>query len=328
MGERSGVESRRQPEGPGSILVVDDSRLVRMIVARYLEGAGYSVGEADNGQSAMQILARGGYDVIITDLNMPTLDGFGVLSAVKRLGLPVEVIILTGALAQDIDSAVRALRLGAHDYLTKPPASAEEVILTVQRAVEKKRLRDENKQLVEELESLSKTDALTGLSNRRRLDQALAQELARARRHGSPLSVVMLDIDHFKEINDAHGHQCGDDVLRSFARIITSELREGDMLFRYGGEEFMALLPHADLPGAMNAATRLVKAVAAAPIHAGSAAIRVTASAGVASLATSDVDGSSLVSRADGALYEAKRSGRNRARASGAHLTLVERAAS
>ncbi len=151
MGEQ-GQASRKQSESRGSVLVVDDSRLVRTVVGNHLRAAGFNVNEADNGQTAMHILSKGSYDVIITDLNMPELDGFGVLAAVKRLGLSVEVIILTGAHAQDMSSAVRALRLGAHDYLTKPPANADEVILTVERAVEKKRLRDENKRLLHELE--------------------------------------------------------------------------------------------------------------------------------------------------------------------------------
>jgi diguanylate cyclase (GGDEF)-like protein len=327
MGEQGQVGGK-EAVSRGSVLVVDDSRLVRTVVSKHLTAAGFSVDEADNGQTAMHTLSKGSYDVIITDLKMPELDGFGVLAAVKRLGLSVEVIILTGAHAQDMSSAVRALRLGAHDYLTKPPASADEVILTVERAVEKKRLRDENKRLLHELECLSRTDALTGVPNRRSFDQALVQETARARRYGSALGVVVLDIDHFKKINDTHGHHGGDEVLRAFAKTVAGELREGDVLFRYGGEEFVALLPYADQAGAVKAAERLVKAVGASPVRVGSAMVNVTTSAGVAALAGSDADGLSLVARADNALYEAKRNGRNRVYASASRLALVERAAS
>jgi two-component system cell cycle response regulator len=327
MGEQGQVGDK-QAVSRGSVLVVDDSRLVRTVVSKHLKAAGFSVDEADNGQTAMHTLSKGSYDVIITDLKMPELDGFGVLAAVKRLGLSVEVIILTGAHAQDMSSAVRALRLGAHDYLTKPPASADEVILTVERAVEKKRLRDENKRLLHELECQSRTDALTGVPNRRSFDQALVQETARARRYGSALGVVVLDIDHFKKINDTHGHHGGDEVLRAFAKTVAGELREGDVLFRYGGEEFVALLPYADQAGAVKAAERLVKAVGASPVRVGSAMVNVTTSAGVAALAGSDADGLSMVARADNALYEAKRNGRNRVYASASRLALVERAAS
>src|SRR6266571_6758116 len=159
-------------------LVGGDSRLVRTMVAMHLKSARYAVEEAEDGEAAMRLLSRGTFDVIITDLRMPELDGFGVLAAVKRLGLTVEVIILTGAHAQDMSSAVRALRLGAHDYLTKPPARADEVILTVERAIEKKRLREANHRLLRELQSLSRTDGLTGVPNRRSFDEALTQEIA------------------------------------------------------------------------------------------------------------------------------------------------------
>ena len=322
MAEPGDTESGRPEEPRGNVLVVDDSRLVRTMVAMHLKSARYAVEEAENGEAAMRLLSRGTFDVIITDLRMPELDGFGVLAAVKRLGLSVEVIILTGAHAQDMSSAVRALRLGAHDYLTKPPASADEVILTVERAIEKKRLREANQRLLHELQSLSRTDGLTGVPNRRSFDAAIAQEVARSRRHGDALALVMLDIDHFKKINDTHGHPGGDEVLRSFAKTAARTLREGDVLFRYGGEEFVALLSHADLAGAMNAAERILRAVAETPIPVGGTAINITTSAGVAALVSSDADGSSLVARADGALYEAKRSGRNRALAGG-HLALV-----
>jgi two-component system cell cycle response regulator len=323
MSEEPIVEGVRPTGQRGSVLVVDDSRLVRSMVAMHLKTAGFAVEEAENGEAAMRLLSRGAFDVIITDLRMPELDGFGVLAAVKRMGLAVEVIILTGAHAQDMSSAVRALRLGAHDYLTKPPASADEVILTVERAIEKKRLREANQRLLRELESLSRTDGLTGVPNRRTFDETVAQEIARSRRHGDALGLVMLDIDHFKKINDTHGHPGGDEVLRSFARTVAGTLREGDVLFRYGGEEFVALLSHADVRGAMNAAERIVKAVAETPIQVGSTTINITTSAGVAALASCDADGSSLVARADGALYEAKRSGRNRAQASAGPLALV-----
>jgi len=293
------------------------------MVAMHLKSARYAVEEAEDGEAAMRLLSRGTFDVIVTDLRMPELDGFGVLAAVKRLGLAVEVIILTGAHAQDMSSAVRALRLGAHDYLTKPPASADEVILTVERAIEKKRLREANQRLLRELQSLSRTDGLTGVPNRRSFDEALTQEIARSRRHRDALGLVMLDIDHFKKINDAHGHPGGDEVLRSFARTVAGTLREGDVLYRYGGEEFVALLSHADLAGAVNAAERIVRAVSESPIQVGPTAINITTSAGVAALASCDADGSSLVARADGALYEAKRSGRNRVQASGGHLALI-----
>jgi diguanylate cyclase (GGDEF)-like protein len=295
----------------GRILVVDDSRLVRLVIREHLQGAGYEVSEAADGTSALAALDNGAFDVVITDLNMPGLDGFEVLAATKERGDGVEVIILTGAHASDMSAAVKALRLGAHDYLTKPPAHADEVVLAVERAIEKKRLRDTNRRLLAQLEALSLTDALTGVPNRRAFDQALEREVARALRHEHPLGIVMLDVDHFKKVNDTHGHEAGDEVLRSFARAILGAQRKGDSLYRYGGEEFVALLPHADPSGAALAAGRMIAAAAALELPLGSAVLRITASAGVACVDTTG-SGPETMARADAALYEAKRTGRNR----------------
>jgi diguanylate cyclase (GGDEF)-like protein len=294
----------------GRVLVADDSRVVRMIVAGYLKDAGYEVSEAGSGDEAVARLGREPLDVIITDLSMPGLDGFGVLEAAKRAGSGIEVIILTGAHADDMAAAVRAIRLGAHDYLVKPPSMADDVLIAVERAVEKKRLRDTNERLMKQLETLSLTDALTGVGNRRAFSQALEREAARAVRYKHALSLALLDIDHFKKINDGHGHEAGDEVLRQVAQTAAAVLRKGDSFYRYGGEEFVAILPVAEPPGAAEVARRLIAAIAGRPIRIGAHGLSVTASVGVATLG---VDGpEATLGRADAALYEAKRSGRNR----------------
>jgi two-component system, cell cycle response regulator len=297
---------------PGRVLIVDDSRLVRAMIAGYLHAAGYLVDEAPDGASALAMLGAHSHDVVVTDLNMPGIDGFQVLSETRRIAPGVEVIILTGAHASNVEAAVRALRLGAHDYLTKPPGSPEEVVLTVERAIEKQQLRATNRRLLEQLEALSLTDALTGVPNRRSYEAALEREIARAQRHRHALSLALLDIDHFKRVNDTYGHPDGDAVLQSFARTVTGALRRGDSLYRYGGEEFVVLLPHADGAGAGIAARRIIAAVAAAPITLATTTLPITASAGVACLDLARGDGLALVGRADAALYEAKRGGRNR----------------
>jgi diguanylate cyclase (GGDEF)-like protein len=295
----------------GRVLIVDDSRLVRVMIAGYLQAAGFQVEEAEGGAVALEKLSGGNYDVVVTDLQMPGVDGFQVLAFAKGLAQGVEVIVLTGAHSEDMASAVRALRMGAHDYMTKPPPSADEVVLTVERAMEKRQLREANRRLVHQLETMSLTDALTGVPNRRAFDRALEQEIARARRHDQPLGLIALDIDHFKRVNDSHGHEGGDQILRTFAGIVSSILRKEDSMYRCGGEEFAVILPLTDRAGLLVSADRIVASVATSPVQFKSALVGITTSAGAACLNASD-DGARLLSRADAALYEAKKGGRNR----------------
>jgi two-component system chemotaxis family response regulator WspR len=297
---------------PARILMVDDSAVVRALVSGCLRSAGYEVEEASNGAIALRALEAGSFDLVITDLKMPEMGGLAMLAQIRRRDLGPEVIILTGSLAQDINSAVSALRLGAHDYLTKPPQSPETIIFTVERALDKKRLRDENARLLDELQTLSLTDPLTGLPNRRNLDGALVHEKARALRHRQTLSVAMMDIDHFKKVNDTYGHGGGDLALKHFASIVSSTLRKGDVLYRLGGEEFVALLPATSPTDALQVCTRILWRLASSPLEIDGGPLRITASAGVACTRGIE-DGTDLLGEADSALYEAKRGGRNRA---------------
>jgi diguanylate cyclase (GGDEF)-like protein len=308
--EQVGQGSKQQGSSQaGVVLVADDSRLVRRIIAGCLSAAGHDVTEAENGAVALSQLKRTAFDVVITNLNMPELSGLELLKAIREQRIGAEVIILTGT--DGMDSAVKALRLGAHDYLLKP-ARLEEVVLTVERALEKKRLRDENARLVRELAALSRTDFLTGLPNRRTLDDSLTRELSRAQRYGLPLSVAMLDIDHFKKVNDTYGHNAGDAVLQEFARLASETFRDADAVYRYGGEEFAVLLPHADLEGARAACQRFVELVARAAFKTPAGPLKLTCSAGLTAMRPSDGDPAELLARADRSLYQAKALGRNR----------------
>lgn len=304
----------------GRILVVDDSAIVRAMVSALLRKVGYIVREAEDGAKALAILAKEAFDVVITDLRMPEKDGFEVLEAVRRRSLHAEVIILTGTHAQDVNCVVRALRLGAHDFLTKPPAGPHEVILTVDRAIEKKRLKEANLRLLRELEGLSRTDPLTGVWNRRAFEDTLRRELVRASRHLLPLSVMLLDLDHFKRINDTYGHRVGDEVLKWFGVQASRTLREGDTIHRYGGEEFAVVLPHTGPSGALTIAKRLLHSLANTPFQ---ESLTVTASAGVASGIGEELEDLDLVAMADVALYQAKNQGRNRALGASRALTEV-----
>jgi two-component system, cell cycle response regulator len=296
------------------VLVIEDSAFVRLTVRRVLAAAGFQVTEACDGRAGVELFRRDEFDVILSDLNMPRLDGFGVLDAARSLPLGPEVIVLTGTSASDVNAAVRALRLGAHDFIAKPPQTWDQLVHAVQRAFEKTRLRRENARLVQELRRASLTDALTGIGNRRALEGGLAIEIERARRYGKYLAVAMFDLDRFKQINDRLGHRVGDAVLAAFAGILQAG-RAPDVAYRYGGEEFVLVFAETDLAGARVAAQRITETVAAAPLVAGTYSVPVTCSAGVASLARDD-DPDSLIARADRGLYAAKAGGRNRVCAS------------
>jgi two-component system chemotaxis family response regulator WspR len=299
---------------PTRVLVVDDNVVVRRLLVARLRTAGCRVSEAADGLAALEEFGRAAAEVVITDLSMPRLGGLELLAALRAEERPPEVILLTATHASDAEAAMQALRLGAHDYIPKTPAAVEAVALAVERAAEKWRLREENGRLVSELRRLSLTDGLTGVGNRRAFDEALLHEIARARRQGCDLALVMLDIDHFKAVNDAIGHPAGDEVLVAFVERIRSITRGADRLFRYGGEEFALLLAGAGPSAALSAGNRAVRATAATPLPAGRRRVPVTCSAGVSVLAPDDgCAGTGLVARADAALYAAKRSGRNRA---------------
>jgi two-component system cell cycle response regulator len=300
------------------VMVVDDSAGIRRLLSARLRRAGYQVAEAANGREALRTYQREPSEVVITDVSMPGLGGLELLAELRAVVGPPEVILLTGVRADDAQSAVQALRLGAHDYITKAPAALEAVVLAVERALEKWRLREQNERLVRELRTLSLTDDLTGLGNRRAFDDALRREVARAHRFDQPLTLALLDLDHFKRVNDTLGHAAGDRVLVSFAGRLKAEARLSDAIFRYGGEEFVVILFGTPLGGGVRFAERLRAAAAVRPLAAGEHRLAVTVSVGVAQLEPADDDsGLTVFTRADAALYKAKGAGRNRVMAEG-----------
>jgi diguanylate cyclase (GGDEF)-like protein len=200
--------------------------------------------------------------------------------------------------------------------LTRPLANAfsQQEIRLAEAVSAQAALSIANARLYQETLELSFTDSLTGVANRRQLFLRLDQELSRSVRFGDPLTVLMLDLDLFKQINDQHGHTVGDGVLRAVAAVLKRNLRKVDLLARYGGEEFCVLLPRAAKPEALEVAEKLRRAVAAAslPGPEKDKPLSVTISIGVASLGTDAADSAGLVEKADAALYEAKRLGRDR----------------
>ena len=293
----------------GTILVADDSMVVRAVLRRQLETDGHTVVEAVNGEEAIDACREYHPDVILLDVEMPVLDGHATLARLKADPQlkDIPVVFLTGRV--DTVDVVNGLRLGAHDYLRKP-FEANELMARVSAALRTKWLQDELRARNAELDRVSRIDMLTNIYNRRHLDEHLRQVISAARRHDRTVGVLIVDIDHFKDVNDEHGHLAGDAVLREVAARLQQAMRTEDALGRWGGEEFLAVLTDTPPEGVRVMAERLRQVVAAAPFTLDDGSqIRVTVSVGHTN-GTEDAE--VLVHRADDALYVAKAEGRNR----------------
>ena len=282
------------------VLVADDSPTIRTLVRYELESGGYDVVEAEDGPSAVGLARSRPVDVILLDVQMPGPDGHAVLAQLK--GHPstrdVPVVFLSGSgTAEDV---VQALREGAHDYLRKPPDPAE-LQARVGAAHRMKQLKDQLRDRAVELDSISRTDHLTGLYNRRHAEEHLRGALAAARRRGHSVAVLLLDVDHFKQVNDTRGHSGGDDVLFEVAQALSGVVRAEDVIARWGGEEFFVCAQHSDLGDTEVLAERLRTAVAER--------CGVTISVG-ATVTSGEQEG--LIEAADRNLYTAKQTGRDR----------------
>jgi two-component system, cell cycle response regulator len=291
------------------VLVADDSGLVRSMMRDHLVTAGYDVLEAQDGEEALARIRDTVPDVVLLDRDMPRLDGLSVLDAMQvdetTAGIPV--VFVTGrATASEL---AEGLDRGAHDYVRKPVEAAE-LIARVRSALRTRRLRDELRERNLQLERMARTDVLTGMVSRRHGAAVLA-EACTAASGGESLAVVMADVDHFKTINDHHGHATGDAVLRAVAGIMRDGIVTGETAVRWGGEEFLLVLPGCDAAGALARAERVRLALGTSPVDAGGRHHGVTASLGYAILASGETP-EALVARADEALYAAKAAGRDR----------------
>ncbi len=318
------------------ILVVDDSRIVRTMVADSLAAEGYRVREAENGQEALAAVEASRPDLILLDVMMPVMDGYAVCETLRREEtgddyIPILMITAKG----EVEDLARGLAAGADDYVPKPFDHLELVarvksLLRI-RALQKRlylqnlELEAKNQQLEaltrqlnaanEELRLLSVTDGLTRAYNHRHFQERLRGEVGRALRHGLPLCCVMVDIDRFKRINDSFGHPTGDRVLVRLVEILKEGVRGEDLVARYGGEEFVLLLPNTDAEHGAAMAERIRSRVAAESLDVGRAEpLRFTISMGVAGRRPSEhgLDADALLRAADRALYQAKADGRNR----------------
>lgn len=296
------------------VLVIDDSPAIREQVVRTLSEFSLfdQYKEAKDGLEGFKTLIESKADLVICDVDMPRMDGFKFLQLVESRpelqGVPI--IMLTGMM--DFNSKIKGLEQGASDYLTKP-FDAGELVARVKVQLKIKSLQDELKNANELLKRLTNIDHLTNLFNRRYLTEILDGEFFRARRNNEYLSLVIVDIDYFKKVNDTYGHQNGDIVLAAVASLAQRQLRAYDSAARYGGEEFVLVIPGTSLIGGAMVAERLRQAVLEHSFPAPMEDLTVTVSAGVATYPSPQVDSvDSLFRQADEALYRAKQSGRNR----------------
>ena len=293
-----------EQEKPLVLIVDDHPDNVEVLQAR-LNALGYRTAEAPDGETALKLVAQSPPDLILLDVMMPRMDGNEVARRIKAdKSLPYIPIIMQTAL-DSTQSKVVGLDSGADDYVTKPINYAE-LQARMTAALRVKALQDQ-------LRGMASTDALTGVYNRRHLDERLDEMFEHSARLHEYLSVVMFDIDHFKKVNDTYGHQVGDVVLTDFAKLLRHAARDIDRIGRYGGEEFMVLLPGTVLDAGVTFAKRVRQEVEAHQFEYDGGALKCTVSAGVAAFPHPKIHTrQQLVKAADDGLYAAKSAGRNR----------------
>ncbi len=293
------------------VLIADDEAVSRKLLEATLVRLGHEVVAVGDGRAAIEaLMEQDGPRLAILDWMMPGADGLDVCRAVRQKSdAYVYTIVLTAR--GGMDDMLAGLDAGADDFLTKP-FNAPELNARLRSGM---RVLELQRGLLEAHEALRRhatLDHLTGLWNRRMILEQLDRELNRVRREKRPLSVIMVDIDRFKHVNDTYGHAVGDVVIQATARALQSQVREYDFVGRYGGEEFIILVPGCDTHEARAIAERVRARVEAEPIATEQESLQVTASFGLASTAVAGLDAAALIQAADDALYRAKTAGRNR----------------
>jgi two-component system cell cycle response regulator len=306
------AEAMADTGGGGRILIVDD----RAASAERLSGTllnEHSVTIENKPGDALFHAAEGNFDLIIVSLALEEHDALRLCSQVRSLERTRNVPILAICDGEETTRMIRGLEIGVNDYLLRP-IDKNELAARVRTQVRKKRYAERLRDNVQQSIEMAITDPLTGLYNRRYMETHLAMLVEQAAARGKPLTALVLDIDYFKAINDGHGHDAGDDVLREFATRMRKSIRGIDLACRFGGEEFVIIMPETDVAVATIVAERLRRRVASEPfiVHQGTGSIDVTASIGLATLDTPEDNAASILKRADQALYRAKRDGRNR----------------
>jgi len=294
------------------VLVAEDEPISRRMLERSMRLWGFEVVLAQDGLQALEILSQpAAPKLLVLDWMMPGKDGVELCREIRQRREEEYSYILLLTSKREHTDVLEGLESGADDYLTKPfdPQELQVRLRTGKRIIG---LMDELVAAREALRELAMHDALTGLWNRAAVRDALSEELRRSRCEGANLGVLVLDVDHFKKVNDTFGHLAGDAVLREVGRALRGIVRSYDMAGRYGGEEFLVVLPGCDEVTAVSHAERVRKAISRLEVPTEHGEIRVTASIGVAAVdCKSEVGVDGLIELADAALYSAKRSGRN-----------------
>ncbi|MCE2570344.1 GGDEF domain-containing response regulator [Motilimonas eburnea] len=304
------------------ILLVDDSKIEQMVISSYLDPQKHQVIIASSGEEGVEAFHAERPDLILLDVMMPGIDGYEVAKRIRQSDEPwVPIIFLSGKTSSE--DLAQGINAGGDDYLTKPvdPLVLSAKLQAMDR-IAKMRAQliattTQLEQANQELKQLTLSDGLTGIANRRYLDQSLPAELNRAFREQLPISILLIDVDHFKKFNDHHGHLEGDDCLKKIAQQLKSACRRGsDFACRYGGEEFCVLLPNTDVSGAIAVADNILNSMNTVkiPHHGIQPSGHVTVSIGInADPSREPINVNDFLAHADEALYQAKHAGRNRA---------------
>ncbi|WP_319558831.1 diguanylate cyclase [Marispirochaeta sp.] len=298
-----------------AILIVDDVPANIQFLGKLLKDEGFKIAPASNGKKALEMIPRVKPDLVLMDVMMPEMNGFEACRRMKESAEMKDIPVIFLSARTETEDVIKGFKLGAADYIQKP-FNADELLVRVRNHIELVRNRrliihymDELGKQNVLLQQLAITDGLTGLYNHSHCMDRLQHEAANAKRYNNPLTVAMLDLDYFKELNDSYGHPFGDTVLVDVAEIIRSSIREGDVPGRYGGEEFILILPNTSLDGGLVIAERIRSKIES---HTwGKEGVNVTISGGLNSL-QSDETPSELIKLADDNLYHAKDAGRNR----------------
>ncbi len=300
-----------------TILIVDDVPANLLLLTQLLDGQSYDVRPVTKGAMALAAARAIRPDLILLDIRMPDMDGYTVCRELKADPETSSIPIIFVSALDDIDGKVRAFECGGVDYVTKPFQPAEvlarvrtHLALAQARTALEMANRELQRSLAREAE-LARIDWLTGVYNRSHFYELATHEFAIATRYDQPLAICMLDVDHFKQINDRYGHLIGDQVLCTVAQTAARQIRAADCIGRFGGEEFILLLPNTDISSGLMLAERLRASIAALRIQTEKGEITVTISLGVAGRQPADAVIERLIDRADQALYAAKRQGRN-----------------